>query len=31
VERLWAVGAYYDDFTQTSDEDVVRLLRDGGR
>ncbi|WEG10549.1 phosphoribosyltransferase family protein [Microbacterium horticulturae] len=31
MERLWAVGAYYDDFTQTSDEEVVRLLRGDGR
>lgn len=25
-ERLWAVGAYYDDFTQTADEDVAAIL-----
>ncbi|MEQ6898551.1 phosphoribosyltransferase family protein [Microbacterium sp. KR10-403] len=31
IERLWAVGSYYDDFTQTTDEEVVRLLRAGGR
>jgi putative phosphoribosyl transferase len=31
IERLWAVGAYYDDFTQTPDEEVARLLRAGGR
>lgn len=30
IDRLWAVGGYYDDFTQTSDEQVRRLLG-GGR
>jgi len=25
-ERFWAVGEWYDDFRQTSDEEVVRLL-----
>jgi putative phosphoribosyl transferase len=25
-EPFWAVGAYYEDFTQTSDEEVVALL-----
>ena len=33
-ERLWAVGQFYTDFTQTSDEEVARLLArdlpDGG-
>jgi predicted phosphoribosyltransferase len=24
--KLWAVGQWYDDFRQTSDEEVVRLL-----
>lgn len=26
VEVLWSVGEHYDDFTQTEDADVVRLL-----
>lgn len=26
--RFWAVGEFYDDFTQTSDDEVVRLLRE---
>ncbi|WP_308493897.1 phosphoribosyltransferase [Microbacterium terrisoli] len=26
---FWAVGAFYDDFTQTTDEEVSRLLRGG--
>ncbi|WP_417562516.1 phosphoribosyltransferase [Microbacterium sp.] len=25
---FWAVGQFYDDFSQTSDDDVARLLRD---
>lgn len=25
-EQFWAVGQFYDDFTQTTDEEVVRLL-----
>ncbi|KRA23508.1 hypothetical protein ASD65_03035 [Microbacterium sp. Root61] len=25
-EDFWAVGQYYDDFTQTTDEEVARLL-----
>jgi predicted phosphoribosyltransferase len=24
---FWAVGQFYDDFTQVEDEEVVRLLR----
>lgn len=28
---FWAVGPFYDDFTQTSDREVVRLLRDAAR
>ena len=28
---FWAVGEYYDDFRQTSDEEVVRLLHDAPR
>lgn len=24
--RMWAIGAFYDDFTQTTDKEVVRLL-----
>jgi predicted phosphoribosyltransferase len=27
-EPFWAVGAYYEDFQQTEDEEVERLLRD---
>ncbi|QAY61213.1 hypothetical protein ET475_15315 [Microbacterium protaetiae] len=26
VDQLWAVGASYDDFTQTTDDDIARLL-----
>lgn len=26
--EFWAVGPFYDDFTQTSDDEVIRLLRD---
>lgn len=26
VREFWAVGQYYDDFTQTEDEEVARLL-----
>lgn len=26
VDRLWAVGGFYGDFTQTADEDVARIL-----
>jgi len=29
IERLWAVGAHYDDFTQTADEDVATILARG--
>jgi predicted phosphoribosyltransferase len=25
---MWAIGAWYDDFSQTTDEEVVRLLGD---
>jgi putative phosphoribosyl transferase len=25
--RMWAIGAWYDDFTQTTDDEVVALLR----
>jgi putative phosphoribosyl transferase len=28
-DDFWAVGAYYDDFTQTTDEEVARLLAAG--
>jgi putative phosphoribosyl transferase len=28
-EDLWAVGSWYEDFTQVENEDVVGLLRDG--
>jgi len=28
VRDFWAVGQFYDDFTQTPDEEVVRLLAD---
>ena len=31
VRDFWAVGAFYDDFRQTSDEEVVTLLRDAPR
>jgi putative phosphoribosyl transferase len=30
-ENLRAIGLWYDDFTQTSDEEVVRLLAAAGR
>ena len=26
---FWAVGQFYDDFTQTTDDEVVRLLARG--
>ncbi|GAA2991936.1 putative phosphoribosyl transferase [Microbacterium terrae] len=29
MQDFWAVGEYYDDFTQTSDAEVVRLLAAG--
>ena len=28
VRAFWAVGQFYDDFTQTSDAEVARLLSD---
>ncbi|MBD7957888.1 hypothetical protein H9651_09590 [Microbacterium sp. Sa4CUA7] len=31
VRDFWAVGSCYDDFRQTSDEEVVELLRDAPR
>jgi putative phosphoribosyl transferase len=27
-EPFWAVGVYYDDFRQTEDDEVERLLRE---
>ena len=27
MRDFWAVGQFYDDFTQTTDEEVARLLR----
>lgn len=30
-EPFWGVGAYYEDFEQTEDDDVERLLRDARR
>jgi len=30
-ERLWAVGQWYRDFTQTSDEEVITLLQRAAR
>jgi putative phosphoribosyl transferase len=27
-ETFWAIGVFYDDFTQVEDEEVVKLLRD---
>ena len=29
-EPFWGVGAWYDDFTQTGDAEVTRLLGDHG-
>ena len=28
IARFWAVGAFYDDFRQTDDDEVIGLLRD---
>jgi putative phosphoribosyl transferase len=27
-EEFWAIGQFYEDFTQVEDEEVVRLLRE---
>jgi len=27
-EEFWAIGQFYEDFTQVEDEEVVKLLRE---